>query len=87
MTGAVTIFIEKRRSCPANLEDAYASSDFSVGPTMFFSRRCMPASGKRSDPAGLQPVSITGAVTILIEKCGSFSNRGKYRLRIRLQVI
>ena len=35
------IFIEKRISCPASLENATAFSDLSVGYTMFFSRRWM----------------------------------------------
>ena len=35
------IFIEKRISCPASLENAMAFSDLSVGYTMFFSRRWM----------------------------------------------
>jgi hypothetical protein len=42
MTGAVTIFIEKRRSCPANLEDAYASSKF-AGQDRRFSMKMVTA--------------------------------------------
>jgi hypothetical protein len=34
--GEIIIFNEKRRSCPASLQNADAFCDLSVGPAMFF---------------------------------------------------